>query len=124
MVLLWVFAVLVTWFPFYGLVDSQATGLDYLVSLLWHLVLPVGALTMALFGQIYLVFRGAVQQVLGSDYVQAAVGRRLRDRLVASRYILRNALLPVVARFAIALGSLKLMVWLENTPPKQAALSS
>ncbi|MHB8700110.1 MAG: ABC transporter permease [Nitrososphaerales archaeon] len=106
MVLLWIFAVFVHFFPLYGLVSPTATGFAYVTSLLWHLVLPTTALTITLFGQIYLLLRGSTQQVLGSDYVKAAVGRGLRDRIVATKYILRNSLLPVVSLFSFSFGEL------------------
>lgn len=115
MVLLWVFAVYLPWFPLFGIVSPTAQGIGYVGSLIWHLVLPVVALAVTLFGQIYLLMRGSVQQVLGSDYVKAATGRGLRERIVASRYILRNSLLPVVSLFAFSFGELiSIIVLIES----------
>jgi peptide/nickel transport system permease protein len=106
MVLISVFAVSIKLFPLYGLVDPTATGLNYVLNLIWHLVLPTVALTVTLFGQMYLLLRGSTQQVLGNDYVKAAIGRGLRQRIVATKYILRNSLLPVVSLFSFSFGEL------------------
>ena len=107
LILLWIFGVDLKLFPIYGIISATVTGgLDSIISLLWHSILPIAAMTSAIFGQIYLLLRGSTQQILKSDYVTAAKTRGLKDRIVATRYILRNSLLPVVSLLAFSLGSL------------------
>ena len=107
MVLLWVFAVSLGWFPQFGSVDIKLNfGLDYLGSVLSHAILPIIALSLSIFGESYLLLRGSSQEVLRSDYVLAAKSRGLGDRMLASVYILRNSLLPLVSIITFSLASL------------------
>jgi len=108
LVILWVFAVVLGWFPVFGSVDPNLKfgSNAYTISVLWHLVLPVVALTLSLLGENYLVLRGSMQEVLQSDYVIAAKSRGLRGRLIATRYILRNSLLPLVSILTFSLSGL------------------
>ena len=107
MVLLWVFAVSVSWFPQFGSVDEHLNfGINYIGSVLVHAVLPIIALSLSIFGESYLLLRGSSQEVLRSDYVLAAKSRGLADRMLASVYILRNSLLPLVSIITFSLASL------------------
>ncbi len=106
MVFLWIFSVWLGWFPISGNVDPTLEfGSPFLISVIWHSVLPVVVLALAIFGQNYLLLRAAAQEVLRSDYVMAAKTRGFRDRIVAYRYVLRNSLLPVVALGTFSLAS-------------------
>ena len=103
MIMLWVFAVSLKWFPLFGATGFTTAGpLDYLASVAWHAVLPVLVLTFLLFGEGYLLLRGSIQSVLQSDYVAAAKARGLKDRVLAAKYILRNSMLPIVSVFSFA----------------------
>ena len=107
MVLLWVFAVDLPLFPLYGQVGvGVGSGLGYVASFLDHAILPIIAMTLATFGQWYLLLRGSTQQILQSDYIMAAKSRGLPDKTVARKYILRNSLLPVISLASLSLGNL------------------
>ena len=108
MVLLWVFGVYLKMFPIFGSVDiTIGPGtLNYVASVLWHSILPILAMTASIFGENYLILRGAAQEVLKSDYVTAAKTRGLKDRVLASAYILRNSLLPLVSLLTFSLASM------------------
>jgi len=107
MVLIWIFAVILGWFPVFGNTSFQAgTGINYIGNVLWHAILPIATLTLATFGQSYIVLRGATQEVLKADYVIAAKCRGLKQSVVAFGYILRNSLLPVVSLLGYSLAGL------------------
>jgi peptide/nickel transport system permease protein len=107
MILIWVFAVTAKWLPVFGNIDfNPGGGLDYVRSVITHAILPVLTLTAVVFGQNYLVLRGAAQEALKSDYVLAAKARGLKDRSIAFGYVLRNSLLPVVSLLGYSLASL------------------
>ncbi len=106
LILLWVFAVTLNWFPVFGKVDVGASGLTYVTSVIWHAVLPVLTLTGAVLGQYYLLLRGSVQEVIKSDYVAAASLRGLSEGRISRRYVLRNALIPVVSVLSFSLAGL------------------
>ncbi len=109
MILLWVFAVILNWFPIFGNVDAGITpssGVNYVGSIIWHAVLPVAAMTASIFGENYLVLRSSAQEILKSDYVLAAKLRGLRGRVLATSYVVRNSLLPLVAVLSFSLAGL------------------
>jgi len=104
--LLWIFAITLNIFPLYGNVDLGATGIGYVESILVHAVLPVVTLAVSIFGESYLLLRGSTQEALKSDYVLAAESRGLYNRMIATRYVLRNSLLPLVSVMSFSLASL------------------
>lgn len=97
--LLYVFAVLLGWFPAFG----QGEGL---VDELWHLTLP--ALTLA-FGASALLIRftrvGMIA-ALDQDYVTFARARGVPERRVLLSYALRNAMIPVVTASTVLLAAM------------------
>jgi peptide/nickel transport system permease protein len=98
LLLIWIFGVILKWLPVFGTSDFTSTSTSaYLLSVGVHLVLPVVTLTAATFGFQYLILRGTYQEVLKSDFVVAAKARGLRNRLIASGYVLRNSMLPLIS---------------------------
>jgi peptide/nickel transport system permease protein len=95
--LLYVFAVVVHWFPAYG------PG-TWFFDELWHLTLP--AIALAIAGAAFLVkhTRAAMVNVLDQDYVVFARARGLSRPRVLLVYSLRNALIPVVTVSALILA--------------------
>lgn len=107
MVLLWIFGVTLLWLPTSGTTGFGASsGLGYVVDVVTHAILPVATLTAVIFGQNYMLLRGAAQETLKSDYVMAAKARGLSDREVAFRYVMRNSLLPVMSLLGYAIASI------------------
>ena len=107
MIMVWVLGVDAKWFPVFGNVGVTVHGTaNYLISVVWHAVLPVASLSLAIFGEHYLLLRGSIQEVLQSDYVLAAKGRGLKQRLIATRYILRNSLLPLVSILSFSIAKI------------------
>ncbi len=107
LVLLWVFAVDLKVLPSFGNFSLTAgTSTQYVLSIFQHAVLPVLAMTLSIFGEDYLVLRASAQEVLKSDYVIAARTRGLKKRTIATAYILRNSLLPLISLVSFSLAGL------------------
>lgn len=98
LVLLYVFAVMLGWFPLYGIGDP---GLDRL----WHLALPGVALAVGVGALVVKVTRTAVARELDQDYVTFARARGLTPRAVRRLY-LRGAAVPIVTSAGLVLASL------------------
>lgn len=107
--LLYVFGVMLGWFPTFG----QGEGL---LGRAWHLTLPAVALGVSVMGLIIKITRASMIEELQKDYVAFARARGLdRQRIVVS-YVLRNALIPVVtAAGLIVVGLLTGAVLVEVT---------
>jgi peptide/nickel transport system permease protein len=98
LLMIWIFGVILGWFPVFGISNFTSTSFfDYALGVLQHLVLPVVTMTAATLGFQFLILRGAYQEVLKSDYITAAKARGLKDRLVSTRYVLRNSMLPLIS---------------------------
>ena len=116
MILVWVFALTLGWFPLFGSTSFlPGTGLSFVVFVVSHAFLPIMALSLAVFGHNYLVLRGSVQEVLKSDYVVAAKTRGLKNRVISTGYVLRNSMLPIVSILSYNIATIvSLLVLVES----------
>jgi peptide/nickel transport system permease protein len=73
---------------------------------LGHMVLPVLTLVLLQMAGWSRFQRGAMLEVLNTDYVRTAKAKGLRKRQVVLRHALRNALIPIVTLVAIDFGLL------------------
>jgi len=106
-ILLFIFAYNLGWFPTSGRYDhsiENVWSLAYLVSVLRHAALPIAAYSLGAAGGQALAMRGNSIQVLGEDYVEVARLRGLSDSRIATRYVGRNAILPMYTGFLLLLG--------------------
>ena len=106
LMLVLVFSVNLNWFP-----TSQTRSLDYellstpgkLLDRLWHLALPVFVLGVASAAGTARFMRNKLLDVLSEEYVVGARARGLSERAVILRHALRNALIPIVTIYGLAL---------------------
>lgn len=106
LMLVLVFSVNLGWFP-----TSQTRSLDYellswsgkILDRLWHLVLPVFVLGIASAAGTARYMRNRLLEVLSEDYVLAARARGLKERTVILKHALRNALIPILTIYGLAL---------------------
>jgi peptide/nickel transport system permease protein len=103
LLLIMLFAVTLGWLPAGG---AATPGEADLVDRLRHLVLPVGALTLATVGGYTRYVRAAMMAELGQDYIRTARAKGVPARRVLTGHALRNALLPVVTIVALDFGTL------------------
>jgi peptide/nickel transport system permease protein len=109
MIVLYVFAFQLNIFPLGGMRGMQAsytTNAEKFLSLdfLYHLVLPVFTLCTFYTGLPLLLMRNNLLEVLSEDYIKTARAKGLAERRILFRHAARNAVLPVVTAFAIAIG--------------------
>lgn len=77
----------------------------YAADIVWHTVLPVATLGLVLFGAVMLITRTSMLETLGEDYILTARAKGLPNGDIRDRHAARNALLPVVTSFVLALGT-------------------
>jgi peptide/nickel transport system permease protein len=89
------------------LVDSLLTrNIPALKDALAHLILPALALGTATATFSTRLIRSSMLEVISQDYVVTARAKGLRERMVITRHVLRNALIPVVTLIGVQIGSL------------------
>jgi peptide/nickel transport system permease protein len=107
MVALYVLGFSLGWFPLgHAYADDLTPRFSavFLADVARHAVLPVATVVLATLGGWLLTMRNTMIAVLGSDYVNLARAKGLGPSRVALRYAARNALLPSVTGFGMALG--------------------
>ncbi len=96
------------WFPFadgYDTTLTQGWNLDFIASAAYHAVLPALTIVVSTIAGWMLTMRNSMITTLSEDYVLMARAKGLTSRRVIFAYAARNAILPSVTGFAIALGT-------------------
>ncbi len=88
----------------YGPTATPAFTWDFFVDALYHAVLPALTILITSLGGWILGMRNTMISTLGDDYVTFAEANGLKPRTVALRYAARNAILPNLTGFGLALG--------------------
>ncbi len=104
---LYVFGFSLGWLPMrHAYSDDLAPGLslEFISSVLEHALLPAGVIVIATLGGWLLSMRNNMISVLGEDYVTLAHAKGLSPKRVTFAYAARNALLPNITSFGMALG--------------------
>lgn len=107
--LLFVFAYYLGLFPVQSMsssTDRELTGINYLLDLLEHLVLPATTLAIVYLAHIMRLTRTAMLNVLGEGFITTARAKGLAEGRVIYSHALRNALLPILTVVGGDLGML------------------
>ena len=106
MVALYILGFQAGWFPLGHAYGNTVPGwtLAFAADVARHAVLPVGTVVLATLGGWLLSMRNTMVGVLGSEFVNLARAKGLSPSRVVLRYAARNALLPNVTGFGMALG--------------------
>jgi len=83
---------------------SPAFTWEFVSSVLFHLILPAGTIVLVSVGGWVLSMRNAMIGTLSEDYVTMAEAKGLPQRRVMFSYAARNAMLPNLTQFGMALG--------------------
>ena len=95
-------------FPVQGMVSARfrGDGLDYVLNVLHHLVLPATTLAILFLAQYARLSRASMIEVLGADYIRTARAKGLGEGRVTFRHALRNAVLPIMTVAGLQFGNL------------------
>ena len=108
-VALYFFAFVLGWFPVLGgnYDSTQYTpgwNLGFILDAAYHAILPAFTIVLATVAGWMLTMRNTMITTLSEDYVMMAKAKGLTSRRVMFAYAARNAILPSVTSFALALG--------------------
>jgi peptide/nickel transport system permease protein len=96
LVIIVLLATTVGWFP-------QGQGRDGPVEWFTHIIVPATILGLGIMIVYTRFVRSQVLEVLSQDHVRTARAKGLRENVVATWHVLRNALIPVVTLFGAVL---------------------
>jgi len=89
------------YFPTGGMYDLEAG--PTIPQYLWHLVLPVAALSIIDIAGYTRFLRSSMLEVLSQDYVRTARAKGVMERIILLRHALKNAALPFVTLLGLNL---------------------
>ncbi len=98
LVFIFLFAVVLRWFPVMGMktAGSSYTGWAAFKDSIYHITLPVIVLVFGSLGSMTRYVRSAMIDALSMDYVRTARAKGVREKVVIYSHAWRNALLPVI----------------------------
>ncbi len=106
--LLIIFALYLGLFPAQNMSSAgqELSGLDYVLDVLSHLILPMVTLSIVYLAQIMRLTRTSMLNVLGENFITTARAKGINEGRVIYGHALRNALLPVVTIIGSDFGML------------------
>lgn len=93
------------WFPLRGLTSSdwaQFSLWHKVTDYLWHIAMPVIAMTLGSFAVITIMTKNSVLEEIHKQYVLTARAKGVGERQVLWRHVFRNALIPIMTGFPAA----------------------
>lgn len=107
-VLVLVFAAGLGWLPVQGMTNARGVspGMDAVIDLLRHLVLPVATLGFLQLALITRITRSGLRDALREEYIRTAYAKGLGTSTIVWRHALRNVLLPIVTIIGSHFGTL------------------
>ena len=107
MLILYLFGFKFDFFPLgraYGSDVSPGFNINFLISVLHHAFLPALTMVLVSLGGWMLSMRNTLISTLGADYITFAHAKGLSKKRIMLRYAARNAILPNLTGFGMALG--------------------
>lgn len=107
LIALYVLGFSLRWFPLNGGYDISTTpgwNGDFILSAIQHAILPSLTIVISSIAGWMLGMRNTMITTLSEDYVAMAEAKGLPERRIMFNYAARNAILPNITGFALALG--------------------
>ncbi len=98
-VFIWLFAIILGWFPVSGMQTAGSLNWspwDKFWDRMYHMALPLIVMTFGSLGGMTRYVRAAMIEALSMDCIRTARAKGLREKVVIYSHAWRNALLPIV----------------------------
>lgn len=109
LLLLIVFATRLQWLPtgqaYDPSVSTPGFNLPFFIDVLRHACLPIVAYVFISASGWALSVKGSCISVMGDDYIYAAKARGIPDNIIVSKYLRKNAMLPLITSLAISFAA-------------------
>lgn len=109
LLLLFVFAGILGWFPSSGMISSDQQFTTHVamltnVDFYMHAILPIISMTLYLMGLPMLLMRTSMLEVINEEFIDLCRAKGMKESTVMYKHAARNALLPVLTAFAVAIA--------------------
>lgn len=105
---LFLIAAKVPWIPLAGNLTPfrrYTSAFEFAGDVLLHSFLPILALVVVTTPVFYFTSRSSFKTIINKEYIVNANAKGLSDKTIKYKYILLNAILPIIARFFLNVGS-------------------
>lgn len=108
MVLIKIFAADLRWLPTSGVVTvgAKRAGLDHVIDVGRHLVLPAVVLAASNIAIMNRYLRSSVSELLGQDFIRTLFAKGLSRRQIINPHLLRNAAKPLITIISLEIPAL------------------
>jgi peptide/nickel transport system permease protein len=98
MLLQLLFAVVLPIFPIFGMqsISGPTSGVGHITNVFMHLVLPAVSLAIVSYGQVVLILRNSMTEIVGEGFVLGVRAKGVRERKVLWGHVVPNAFLPTL----------------------------
>ena len=95
---IWIFAIMLGWFPVSGMKTpgSNFTGMKKYLDELYYMALPLIVMTVTSLGGMTRYVRSSMIEALSMDCIRTARAKGLREKVVIFSHAWRNALIPII----------------------------
>jgi len=100
------FSIYLDWLPFVYRSDLSATGWRWYWEMFRQSIMPITVFGLAVAASMTRYVRSSVLDVIRLDYVTTARAKGLGERVVVTKHVLRNALIPVVTLVALQMPAI------------------
>jgi peptide/nickel transport system permease protein len=98
-----IFSVRLDWFPFIYNSTLKVTDWPSFIQQVRQSVMPIGVLALVQTATLMRYVRSAALETIYRDYIRTARAKGLPERIVISRHVMRNAMLPVITLIALGI---------------------
>lgn len=108
-ILLFVFAIVLGWFPTQGAYSpglTEGPNGPFILSVLRHAALPIGSYVIASYPGWVLLMKSNAVSVLGSDFIAGARSHGISSGRIMMRYVAPNSILPMVTNLILNIAFL------------------
>ena len=106
LILIIIFASTLKILPTSGMYDIRAgyKGFAYVLDVMKHMVLPVSTLFIIQTPFYFRVSRSSVIQTMSEDFITVLRATGMKEKKIFNKYVLRNAIIPIVTIFSTSLA--------------------
>lgn len=106
LILILVFSSKLGWFPTSGMhnIRERYTGFTRILDEIYHMILPVSTIVIVQVHIYFRVIRSSVLDVMGDPYIQLFQATGMSDKHIFNKYVLKNAILPIIILYGSSLA--------------------
>ena len=107
LVLIVVFATRLGWLPTSGMYSTRHRyeGFEKFLDLLKHMVLPLATIVIVRIPYYFRLAKASVVSAMNQGFIKTLRASGMEESKIFGKYVLRNALIPIITSFAMSLAS-------------------